>query len=70
MDVDQFDKRIVDRLIRQGKLQRKDLRSYLEALPDKSSNVLEVATDDELMRSGTRDTKLRHATEEDEDSED
>lgn len=70
MDVDQFDKRIVDRLIRQGKLQRKDLRSYLEALPDKSSNLLEVTTDDELMRSGGRDTKLRHAIEEEEDLED
>jgi hypothetical protein len=70
MDVDIFDKRITDRLMRQGKVTRDQFASYLAALPDKGDNVMELESDEELLKGAFRDLKLRHAAEEEEDLED
>lgn len=71
MEIELFDKRVTERLIRQGKITPAQLSEHLKALPDLSDRVQMVASDEELMRTDlTEKKKLKHAAMTEEDNED
>lgn len=69
MEIETFDKRVVDRFIRQGKVTPAQYQEHLDALPDMADHVLLATSDEELLR-GMGDMKLRGPSSIDEDNED
>lgn len=70
MEFEVYDKRVVERLIRQGKITPAQVTAHLESLPDLVDRIQIVSPDEELMNFGPRDKRLRAATMTDEDNED
>lgn len=69
MEIETFDKRVVERLIRQGKITPAQVQEQLAKLPDLADRAM-LATSDEDLLKGMGDLKLRSADTTDDDNED
>ncbi|NUN14996.1 MAG: hypothetical protein HUU55_15310 [Myxococcales bacterium] len=60
-----FDKRLLERHLRTGKLSRAKYDAYLSSLPDLRDALEEVTADEDLLSEGTRtEVRIRAAREE------
>jgi ABC-type transport system involved in cytochrome bd biosynthesis fused ATPase/permease subunit len=69
MDLEMYDKRLVTRNTRKGKLTLKDVDTMLAGLEDMADNVEEVPMDEHLLMNTTRDeSRIKAADVSDEDA--
>lgn len=69
MDLEMYDKRLVTRNTRKGKLTLKDVDTMLAGLEDMADNVEEVPMDEQLLMNTTRDeSRIKAADVSDEDA--
>ena len=69
MDLELYDKRLLTRNTRNGKLTRKDVDTMLSGLEDMADNVEEVPVDEQLLLGSTRDeSRIKAADVSDEDA--
>jgi hypothetical protein len=69
MDLEMYDKRLVTRNTRKGKLTLKDVDTMLAGLEDMADNVEEVPMDEQLLMNTNRDeSRIKAADVSDEDA--
>jgi len=68
MDLELYDKRLLNRNTRKGKLSQNDVNTMLEGLEDMVDNVEEVPVDEQLLMADSRDgSRIKAADVSDED---
>ena len=69
MDTILYDKRLLNRNKRKGRITQEDIDKTLAGLPDRVDNVEEVPVDEQLLMMSTRDpSRIKAADTSDEDA--